>query len=61
MPELTTTSRVEKWDYMNTGETEAESKELHGIWDPMPELTITPCVDMWDYRNTAGTEAKSKE
>ncbi len=24
---------------------EAESKEKHGVWDPMPELTITsPCV-----------------
>jgi hypothetical protein len=21
--------------------TEAESKEKHGVWDPMPELTIT--------------------
>jgi hypothetical protein len=21
--------------------TEAESKETHGVWDPMPELTIT--------------------
>jgi hypothetical protein len=26
--------------------TEAESKEKHGVWDPMPELTITsPYVD----------------
>ncbi len=30
--------------------TEAESKEKHGVWDPMPELTITlPYVDSYTF------------
>jgi hypothetical protein len=41
MGPLTITSCVEKWDYMNTGGTEAKSKEKHGVWDPVPELTIS--------------------
>jgi len=31
---------------------EAESKEKHGVWDPMPELTITsPYVDTFTIGN----------
>jgi hypothetical protein len=32
---------------------EAESKEKHGVWDPMPELTITsPYVNSRDDSST---------
>jgi hypothetical protein len=35
---------------------EAESKEEHGVWDPVPELTITsPYVNSRDNSNTFTT------
>jgi hypothetical protein len=41
----TAQTRISPYKYC----TEAESKEKHGVWDPMPELTITsPYV----YSNT---------
>ncbi len=33
------------------GNTEAESKEKHGVWDPMPELT-SPYIHSRDDSNT---------
>ncbi len=35
---------------LNSQEAEAESKEKHGVWDPMPELTTSsPYVDSNTY------------
>jgi hypothetical protein len=35
------------------GRTDSESKEKHGVWDPMPELTLTsPYVHCRDDFNT---------
>ncbi len=35
-------AQVLRWDLL-----EAESKEKHGVWDPVPELTITLPDSSW--------------
>ncbi len=58
---ITIALRVDTWYYINTAGTETDSKEKHGLWDPMPELTKTSREEKWNYINTAGTEAETKE
>jgi hypothetical protein len=44
---------------MNDSQSEAESKEKQGVWDPRPELTITSTyVDNYTYTMDMGNQAR---